>query len=1699
MSVQHVEARVSLWRRAVHSLVMGSVLLAAMSVEILQGPASSVASAAGPTPAFGSPVAYANGAIALNGVAVANDKNGGFDIVTANATAGNVSSLQPNRNSAGVPDGTFGSAVLSTASPGVVALASGDFNGDGIPDLVVATGNNTLSVMMGQGNGAYGPVTALQNIPAYNVGTPQAVFARVADLNGDGKQDVVVAVNTGCVCQAEIAVWVALGNGDGTFQPGAEVNVPEASLGSNPSVSGLAVADVTHDGKPDIVVALNDTGHGFDDGQFWVLVNQGNGTFAQGVQAGDAHGIRSSGPGEAMASADLNGDGAADVVTVQQPLTEASRGIHVFLNQGSGTFSTGTYIADPNLTNGTTASGSIHSIAIVDVNGDKFPDIVTAVSSNLNGNGISLYVNNGDGTFAAPVFFSTPGFSPDTMAIADVNQDGKPDLVLGSQTNGNNLHVMLNQTGPVGGDVTDPESRGGGSTCWPCLAKRLDRARNRGRFPISLPFGTFWHSFSDVYVPARGFPLAVTQTYNSSDATDYGLGPGWSSSLFSKLVVTGTSPNQSVTVTAENGSQVVFHQSGTAWTTAPRIQATLVQNGDGTWTFTRGGTDTMTFNPTGQIVSEQDLNGNVLRFAYTGGLVTGLSHDDMAHSDVRSLSIVWNTATPAHITSITDNNAGLNRQAAFTYDTDGQLTDIDWTTGGLPATDINEHFEYETSRPLSHRLTGMRDGRGFWVTQAYDTLGRVTSQTIDPTAKDSGGLNEVTTYDYSVPTQVTVTDPKGNRTTDTYSYGLLMSRTLGVGSPQAATWQYSYDMSTIGPTSVADPNGHTTRRQYDSYGNELSVTDALNHQTTTQYSTADAPFHQPTTVTDALGVMTTYTYDSRRNLTSVSTPLVGSSPAQTQTTTYYRDGTTTHPDDVTRIVDPGSNTWSYGYDAYGDVTSARDPLQHMSTSTFNADGWRTASTTPRGHNGSCNCAAQFTTTYSYTDPVSGQVNYFGDARVVTDPLGHSTTYGYDAQRNLTSVKDGDGNVTSYAYDAAGQQTTVTRPDSSTLRTQYAADGTTTRQIDGANNATSYGYDALGRVTSVTDPLNRTTSMTYDGTGNRLAVVDAQSQTTTYAYNADNQVTSIQYSDGVTPNVTSIAYDADGQRTGMTDGTGTSSYVWDSLHRMTSSTDGAGNTVSYGYDLRGELTSLTYPGVTTPVTYTYDPEGNILQVTDFSGSTAYVALDFNGNTLNVSFPRPSQTIDFYTYNNADQLTGQSFTVGNLTTYASLSYARDGNGQVTSETDTGLPAPAAPTYTYNSLNQLSSSSGASYTYDAADNPVKLAGGATQAFNAGNQLCWASPGGGTGTCTSPPSGATAFNYDSRGNRTYGPSPVGTLSYGYDQANRLTAVSQGPTAQVSMTYNGDGLRITKVSGVGHAITTHNYVWDVHGALPRLLADGTTRFIYGPGGTVMEQVNGSTASYFHHDQLGSTRAITDGTDTPIATYSYDAYGNTVGSTGTYTNSFHFAGEYLDSDTGLYYLRARYYDPSTAQFLTRDPAAPTTRAPYDYVGDNPLNGSDPIGLDSNCSIFAFWASDWCAREGAGTTTGKVVIGAGVVVAGVATGGVALGWYGAAAGAGAGAEIDTTTVVPAIVNDVAAASEDVVPTVGAAGEGPISTGLQRQICEHLIKLNDYIQNPLNSDTTGRLANAINNGLGNPNSIYEGRINHLLSEIRAFNSQ
>ncbi len=195
-----------------------------------------------------------------------------------------------------------------------------------------------------------------------------------------------------------------------------------------------------------------------------------------------------------------------------------------------------------------------------------------------------------------------------------------------------------------------------------------------------------------------------------------------------------------------------------------------------------------------------------------------------------------------------------------------------------------------------------------------------------------------------------------------------------------------------------------------------------------------------------------------------------------------------------------------------------------------------------------------------------------------------------------------------------------------------------------------------------------------------------------------------------------------------------------------------------------------------------------------------------------------------------------------------------------------------------------------------------------------------------------------------------------------------------LSYSYDGTGLRTSKtVNG-----TAEGYIWDLAEGLPAIIEDGTTKYVTGIGGLPLEQVSSSgTVLYYYQDQLGSTRGVVNSSGNTVATYTHDAYGNLKSSTWSISNPLQYAGQYTDSESGLRYLRARYYYRSTEHFLTVDPLVGMTGEPYSYAEGDSVNGADPTGLA--CAGFVpvrLTGDSWTScRDLVGAAAVNVVSGA----------------------------------------------------------------------------------------------------------------------------
>jgi hypothetical protein len=384
-------------------------------------------------------------------VAVADvNGDGKPDIVAASCSTSNCYAYSPGTVGVllGNGDGTFKTAVTYGSGGygyGINSVAVADVNGDGKPDVIVANycsestdcTAGSVGVLLGNGDGTF------QSAVTYSTGGMGAEAVAIADINGDGKPDVLVINNTCTTTCSSIAettdssVGVLLNNGNGTFQTAVAYD------SGGIFATSIAVGDVNGDGKPDLVVAqCSGTELGICSaglGEVGVLLGNGDGTFQAAVNyssTGENSGVGYGEP-NAVALADINGNGNLDILVTN--FESGGEGgldgsLAVLLGNGNGTFQSAVNY-DP--------GGAASGLAIADLNGNGKLDAAVIESlcfncSTNNGNpspSVAVFPGNGNGTFQSATGFFSAIAAAVSVVAADLNGDGKPDLVLGTGFN----------------------------------------------------------------------------------------------------------------------------------------------------------------------------------------------------------------------------------------------------------------------------------------------------------------------------------------------------------------------------------------------------------------------------------------------------------------------------------------------------------------------------------------------------------------------------------------------------------------------------------------------------------------------------------------------------------------------------------------------------------------------------------------------------------------------------------------------------------------------------------------------------------------------------------------------------------------------------------------------------------------------------------------------------------------------------------------------------------------------------------------------------------------------------------------------------------------------------------------------------------------------------------------------------------------
>ncbi len=1388
-------------------------------------------------------------------------------------------------------------------------IVTGDFDLDGNVDVL--TGNsesNDLSILLGDGKGDL----RLSTIIPLD-GRPTRIES-VIDLNADGILDLIIVVSVVSGTTLIDQDWVLMGDGKGGFR----VTQKLAYFGELPPLG-----DVNQDGIPDIVFAS-------DVMKVSVKLGDGTGKFSTTIDSAVANDVQNP-PFLSSTSvgglADLDDDGNLDlVVTISEPFS-GPQFVWVLPGNGRGGFkqARSTISAAAIQLVDTDNDGRVDIIAsesqnraqllllrsfgsdklassplfafadsfnqfsFVDVDGDQHVDLV---SQNFGGEQFSFRLNDGLGHLGSPVYYAN-GYSPLAIAFADLNKDHRPDFIVADHNNsvlislgGGDLTANLVSTTSYDPTFNEPTSI-------------TDERGNKTTFDID---------------PTNGNVRSITQpggtrsrfTYNSRGQVATIIDP-----LGRERAYVYDALGRLVTLTIAKGtsSQGVRHFE---YDTAGNQTAMVDENNHRT---------EYQNDKLNRLSSTKDALGNLTKITYdkAGNLTS--TQDALGNVTTNTFDTQNRLSTSAD---------ALGQVSRFEYDREGNLTK---TTDplGRSAQNIFDSRDrlMETIDPAGGRTVFRYDANDNLIATT-DPLGHVTSYYYDARKRliqEVNPLGGITKYDYDeADNLIAKSDPNGNRT------------------------QYEYDTLNR-MKSQTDALGGVTRFSYDAVGNLISQSDQLNHTSHSTYDARDRLIKQ----TDALGDIATFSYDSVGNLVN--------------------------------SIDPLGRKATNSYDALNRRTSTTDPLGNISKTTYDAVGNVLTTTDPKGN------VTKFA--YDKLNRVVSQTNALNGIR----------SNSYDAVGNLIASTDELGRSAHTAYDRLDRPISVTDALGNTSRMTYDADSNLRSSIDPLGHTTSYTYDALNRKTQITDSLGGVTSSTFDPNSNLLSLTDPEGNKTQYAYDELNRVTSETNALGKSR---TFAYDAASNLVSKIDRNGRrSQFQYDSLNRSVGEKWlDATNKVIYAsalsFDAAGQLKSTSDPS--SKYAYSYDADGRLASSTN-AGTPGVLTVAFaysydaNNNLLSRQDKINGQNrgVNNYQYdalNRETRVTQAGAGVANKR----VDFGYDADGEMVGINRyadlTATQFVASSTFSYDRAARLSSlthAKGASkiaqyaYTFDATSRISKIVsndGTANYGYDATDQLT---------SATSSTQTPEKYSYDANGNRTNTGYRTGTnnqllsdgtFNYTYDaEGNRVsqTQIATGIVTRFEWDHHNRLTHIFTKSAAGTVTSDIHYSYDVNdrriaksvdsdGAGPkpvsieRFVYDGqhiavsfdgtgkqTHRYLHGP--TVDQILADETALgqvlWPLTDHQGTVRDIVNSSGVVQDHLVYNSFGTITSETNpAIPHLFTYTGRELDTESGLYFYRARYYDPMRGRFLAEDPVA---FAAGDlnlvlYVGNSPLSKTDPFGL-----------------------------------------------------------------------------------------------------------------------------------------------------------
>jgi RHS repeat-associated protein len=923
-----------------------------------------------------------------------------------------------------------------------------------------------------------------------------------------------------------------------------------------------------------------------------------------------------------------------------------------------------------------------------------------------------------------------------------------------------------------------------------------------------LKVGQFSLSFRDLAVETSGIPVLVTRTYDTrkkGDKLDFGY--GWSVDYqnlqLRKNMVLGLDWN------------VVAHP----------------------WDLT------LCLIPAGKRKINITLpDGKVERF--TAANAQECAPVQVPLPDVRLTALPGTTSTLEIV-----NVPNLMVQGGVLYDMDNleiwnprefKLTTpenyVYYVTEGIGITMVRD----PSGNTLTYGRNGIMHSNGMSVAFMRDAQGRIT-KVSDPSGKNilygynaAGDLVSVTNrsgavskYNYNRSHGLTdYTDPMGT-VAARYVYD-DNGRVIAVYDAEGKAVEMNHDLDNH-REMVKDRLGNITTYSYDNSGNVVEVIDALGNKTSYGYDTLG----NESTVTNALGQTISRTYDPKSSKQLSEKDSLGNTRSweyDTGTGTILQSATDPRGNKATFVygekgqtifeqgrnlhigVDVSGNLSSvsvsgistvYGYDSKGNRTRQTDAAGNMTTYTFDANNREIGRSWTREVPGTSTPVAEST---------SSKLDAEGRVVELIDALGNVTKTEYNAGGQVTANIDSLGRKTSYEYSPRGKLAKTTYPDGTSEATDFDANSNAIARTDRQGRTSRYEYDALNRLTKTIAPDGSSTLLEYDAVGRVTATVDGNGNRSTMAYDAAGRIISTTDASG---RVAQFGYDANGNRTTAIDGLGKitkfehdalnrlvkvtapdgtfSTYEWNPGGTKAAEVDSSGNRTAYGYDRMSRLTQVTQTiGTTHQVTiYGFDSVGNMTSQQDAEGRVTRWEYDAHHRVTARVLPAGQR--ETFRYDAAGRRIGYTDFNGNstATVYDAsdrpiLVVRQDGGRIAFTYTETGMPRTVTVTGDPKSGLQLGTTS---YEYDALDRVTR------QINPDGHILAWA--------------------YDNNGNVIERTTKSGTVRYAYDDAGRLSGVTDSEGKKTVYVYDEAG-RLATVATPNGVAGTRSY--DENGRLLQIL-----------------------------------------------------------------------------------------------------------------------------------------------------------------------------------------------------------------------------------------------------------------------------------------